>query len=192
MSNINNKEDRNVNDFAVLSDFPNNAKAIGPCFSVNMYYSFTKESYFTFDCLLDNDDLCEGVHVNQNVDRECAIGMPLFVVSTVNEDGKLVKLDENAFYQSILNGSSGLENHIIMEPKTIIEKFSALKELAIKKLGKSVNAYGCDAFWPTCILYCFDEASKTIGYEITGNGFVIHSNPNFEDQPKLIKISYGI
>jgi hypothetical protein len=176
-----------MNNFVLLSDFPNNAKAIGPVFSALVYYSFDKEAYFTLD-----DELLGGIHINEEEDSNCNIGTPLFVVSTVNDKGMLVKSDENAFYQSIFNGSSGLESHIIMEPKAIIKKLSALKELAIKELSKSVNAYDCDALFPTVILYCFDEASKTIGYEITGSGFAINSNPNFEKHPKLIKLCYGL
>jgi hypothetical protein len=41
-------------------------------------------------------------------------------------------------------------------------------------------------------MYCFDEASKTIGYEITGSGYVINNTPNFEKFPELIKASYDI
>ena len=176
-----------MNNFVLLSDFPNNAKAIGPVFSALVYYSFDKEAYFTLD-----DELLGEIHINEEEDSDCAIGTPLFVVSTVNDKGKLVKSDENAFYQSILSGCSGLESHLIMEPNTIIEKLSDLKELAVKKLQKSVNAWDCDAFWPTSIMYCFDEASKTIGYEITGCGYVINNTPNFEKFPELVKVSYDI
>ena len=104
-----------MNNFVLLSDFPNNAKAIGPVFSALVYYSFDKEAYFTLD-----DELLGGIHINEEEDSNCNIGTPLFVVSTVNDKGMLVKSDENAFYQSIFNGSSGLESHIIMEPKAIV------------------------------------------------------------------------
>ncbi|MBQ7331531.1 MAG: hypothetical protein IJW94_07070 [Oscillospiraceae bacterium] len=174
-----------MNNFVLLSDFPNNAKAIGPVFSAFVYYSFDKKAYFTPD-----DDLLGEIHINE--DGDCTIGTPLFVVSAVNDKGKFVKSDENAFYQSVLNGRSGLESHLIMEPNTIIKKLSDLKELAIKKLRESVNLWDCDAFWATSIMYCFDEASKTIGYEITGRGYVINNTPNFEKFPELIKVSYDI
>ena len=35
-----------MNNFVLLSDFPNNAKAIGPVFSALVYYSFDKKAYF--------------------------------------------------------------------------------------------------------------------------------------------------
>lgn len=107
-----------MNNFVLLSDFPNNAKAIGPAFSALVYYSFDKKAYFTLD-----DELLGEIHINEEEDSDCAIGTPLFVVSTVNDKRKLVKSDENAFYQSILSGCSGLESHLIMEPNTIIKSF---------------------------------------------------------------------
>ncbi len=177
-----------MNDFVILSDFPQDVKAIGPAFHGNAYYSFKKESYFTFHDLLDDDDLREGIYINQDSDRDCTIGIPLFVVSRVNDEGKLVKCDENTFFQSVLGGNSGLEEYIMIDPQSIIEKLSTLKELATEELRRSANAYDCDAFWPTHILYSFDEDSKTIGYEISGSGYVINSAPNFEKNPELIKL----
>ena len=82
-----------MNNFVLLSDFPNKAKAIGPAFSALVYYSFDKKAYFTLD-----DELLGEIHINEEEDSDCAIGTPLFVVSTVNDKGKLVKSDENAFY----------------------------------------------------------------------------------------------
>lgn len=178
-----------MKDFVILSDFPPNAKAIGPAFDGNVYYSFKKESYFTFNDLLDDDDLREGIYINQDGDSDCAIGSPLFVVSMVNDEDKLIKFDENVFFQSVLNGNSSLEKHLMIEPRSIIEKLSALKELAIEEVRRCANAYGCDALWPTHILYSFDEDSKTIGYKILGSGFVINNVPNFEKHPELIKLT---
>lgn len=172
-----------MNEFVLLTEFPKNAKAIGPYFDSASFYSLEKETYLSYDEIFDQIEI-------DDVDNDsyCEFGKVLFSVSRIDDSGEVIKCSEDAFFDNLKSDGSVLGLYSFDDADRIIEIFSALRDKAVKELSVIVSRKGCDAHYPTFFRYFFNEEYGIVGCQLGGSGYVLNGTPDFKKYPNLIKL----
>ena len=170
-----------MSEFVLLNSFPDNAKAIGSYFDSVSFYSLKKETYLTFNEIIDKEISCI------DNDSDCEFGKVLFSVVKIDDNGDVIRCSEDDFFKKLNTNGSILGDYSLDEPDKIIELFSSLKDIAIKDLNKTVIRNGCDAHYPTLLQYFFNQENGIIGCQIGGSGYALNSTPDFKKYPNLVK-----
>ena len=174
-----------MSEFVLLTDFPNKAKAIGPYYDSVSFYSLEEGTYLTYDEVIDNFEIVS----NDDGDSECAFGKVLFSVSRIDDNGNVIKCNEDTFFDKMKSDGIVLDGYSFDDPDRLIGIFSTLKDRAITELCATVSRNGCDALYPTFIHYFINEEHGIIGYQIGGTAYVLNSTPDFKKYPWFVKIS---
>ena len=174
-----------MSEFVLLTDFPNKAKAIGPYYASYSFYSLEEDTYLTYDEAIDRFDIVE----SNDRDSECAFGKILFSVSRIDDNGDVIKCNEDTFFDKIKSDGIVLDGYFFDDPNRLTEIFSMLKNKAIAELCATVSRNGCDAHYPTYFQYFFNEECGMFGCEIGGSSYVLNSTPDFNKYPWFVKIS---